>query len=417
MGLIAGTIAFFGGFAAVALFSITVKTLTPILRLSIVEVAWLVAIPTLTGSLLRIPFGALVDKYGGRKVILTQFAIALVGMIGLIATVKAILDRSISSPGLGYALLLLFGALAGTGISIFASGIAYVSYWFPQRRQGFALGAYAGFGNTAPGIFTAILPFVLPALGLVGAYVAWTIFLLATALVFLAIGYDAYFFQLLKKLGDRAKAVEAARRLGEELFPSGSAVESLKAAAKIWRTWALVVAYFTSFGGFIALTSWFPTYWTNYLGVSLSLAGVLSGVAYSLLTALIRVPGGWISDRYGGERTALASYVVLLVGSLIMAFSNSMALSIAGMVIMATGMGLANAAVFKMVPRYVPEAVGGATGWVGGLGAAGGLLLPPVMGYFVAAMGPVGYARGFFAFTALSLASILLSYVLFKRRP
>ncbi|MGC8583608.1 MAG: MFS transporter [Thermoproteus sp.] len=416
MGLAAGTIAFFAGFAAVALFGITAKTLAPLLKLSIVEVSWLVAIPTLTGSLLRIPFGALVERFGGRPVILAQLGIALVGMAGLIAVVSAVEGGSLTGSA-AYALLMLFGAVAGTGISTFASGIAYVSYWFPQRRQGFALGFYAGMGNTAPGIFTAILPFAVASLGLIGAYEAWAAFLLAMTLVFAAIGHDAYYFQLLRRYGDPAEAEKRARELGQEIFPTGSAVRSLKIAAKVWRTWALVVMYFTSFGGFVALTSWLPTYWTNFQKVSLALAGVLSGVVYSLLTALMRVPGGWLSDRVGGERVALAAYAVLLAGSLIMALSGSIGPAIAGMVVMAAGMGIANAAVFKLVPRYVPEAVGGATGWVGGLGAAGGLLLPPVMGYFVALFGPIGYAWGFFVFTALALASIALSAILYRSRP
>ena len=93
----------------------------------------LVAIPLVTGALLRIPFGALVDAVGGRRIILTQLAIALIGMVGLIIILHLIVSRSLTGL-MGYTLLMLFGAIAGTGISTFASGIAYVSYWFPQRR-------------------------------------------------------------------------------------------------------------------------------------------------------------------------------------------------------------------------------------------------------------------------------------------
>ncbi|MEM0363873.1 MAG: MFS transporter, partial [Sulfolobaceae archaeon] len=48
-GLISGTIAFFAGFASVALFGVTVHTLAKLLSLSIIEIGWLVAIPSLTG--------------------------------------------------------------------------------------------------------------------------------------------------------------------------------------------------------------------------------------------------------------------------------------------------------------------------------------------------------------------------------
>ncbi len=125
---------------------------------------------------------------------------------------------AVTSHVLDYALLMLFGAVAGTGISTFASGIAYVSYWFPQKRQGFALGAFAGFGNAAPGIFTAILPYALASLGLVGAYTAWLVFLVVMTVIFAVIGYDAYYFQLVRRVS-RDNAVGMAKELGEELIP------------------------------------------------------------------------------------------------------------------------------------------------------------------------------------------------------
>jgi NNP family nitrate/nitrite transporter-like MFS transporter len=79
---------------------------------------------------------------------------------------------------------------------------------------------------------------------------------------------------------------------------------------------------------------------------------------------------------------------------------------------MAVGMGVANAAVFKLVPQEVREAVGGAAGWVGGLGAFGGFAIPPVMGLFVRTGGSTGYASGFVTFVALAMLSIVLAYLL-----
>ncbi|MFP4066541.1 MAG: hypothetical protein ACLFRR_07360 [Spirochaetaceae bacterium] len=64
-----------------------------------------------------------------------------------------------------------------------------------------------------------------------------------------------------------------ASRHGQVLFPRGRAVDTLKTSAAVWRTWALVGVYFTTFGGLIALTGWFPKYWDGYLGVELGAAG------------------------------------------------------------------------------------------------------------------------------------------------
>jgi nitrate/nitrite transporter NarK len=411
-GLMAGTIAFFAGYAAVALFGITVHSIAPLLHLTIVEIGWLVAIPVLTGSLLRIPFGALVDAVGGRRIIMIQLLAALIGMAGLILTLTAVIYLNSLTASVGYALLMLFGAVAGIGISTFASGIAYVSYWFPQRRQGYALGTFAGVGNAAPGIFTAILPFALVSIGLIGSYIAWAIFLAIMILVFFLIGHDAYYFQLVRRGLLRSDAIDKAKALGEELVPSGSTARSLAIAARAWRTWPLTIMYLTSFGGFEALTEWLPTYWTKYLGISLVLAGILTGIVYSLLTALIRIPGGWWSDRWSGEMVAIVSYLILILGSVLFMTSHSLIAGIISEVVMAMGMGIANAAVFKMVPKYVPEAVGGATGWVGGLGSAGGLLIPPIMAYIAAVMGKPGYAYGFIIFVILGILSMILALIL-----
>ncbi|QXJ32214.1 MFS transporter [Saccharolobus shibatae] len=413
LGLIAGTIAFFAGFAAVALFGTTAHLIANYLNLSIVEIGWLVAIPLVTGAFLRIPFSALVDKYGGRRILITQLIIALAGMIGLIFTLRAILSHEITNHLVGYAFVMTFGAIAGTGISTFSSGITYVSYWFPQKRQGFALGFYAGIGNTAPGIFTAILPFTLASIGLIYSYATWASFLGIMIVVFSIVGFDAYYFQIVKKKKNHNEAIRIAREAGEELFPTGSATKSLVDAAKVWSVWLLVVMYFISFGGFEALTEWLPTYWTKYVGVSTVEAGILTGILFSLVTALIRVLGGWLGDRVGGEKAALASYIVMIFGSLIMIFSGAnFTLDVAGEIVMALGMGAANGAVYKLVPKYAPHSVGGASGWVGGLGSAGGLLIPPAMAAFVQTFGVHGYSLGFIIFTIFSLVSIAFSLIL-----
>ncbi|MQL54343.1 MFS transporter [Acidianus ambivalens] len=411
VSLVAGTIAFFAGFAAVALYGITVHKIEPILHLNIVEAAWLVAIPLVTGAFLRIPFSALVDTWGGRRIIFLQLTISIIGVLGIISTLYKL--KSLSDLE-AYWLLLLFGALAGTGISIFSSGITYVSYWYPEKKQGTALGIYAGLGNTAPGIFTAIIPYALLSLGLIGAYEGWLAFLVAMTIVFVLIGYDNYYQQLLKRGYSQEEAKSRALALGQEVFPT-NAKATLKYAIRKWQTWLLVTMYFTSFGGFEALTEWFPTYWTKYIGISLIEAGILTGIVYSLLAALIRVLGGFLSDKFGGERISIMSYTILIVGSSIMILAHSLPFAITGEIVMAIGMGIANAAVYKLVPKYEPDAVGGASGLVGGLGSAGGLILPPVLAYFVLILGKIGYSLGFSVYIALGLISLIFSVVLWNK--
>jgi NNP family nitrate/nitrite transporter-like MFS transporter len=82
--------------------------------------------------------------------------------------------------------------------------------------------------------------------------------------------------------------------------------------------------------------------------------------------------------------------------------------------LLALGMGVANAAVFKLVPRFTPKAVGGAAGIIGGLGAFGGFVLPPIMGIFVRLNGEAGYSQGFAVFLGLSLAGLAFLMILKK---
>lgn len=408
-GLFGATLGFFIGFAAVSLFGPTAHKFKDVMGLSPVLVGLLVAMPSLSGSLLRIPFSAWVDTTGGRKPFLVLLVLSIVGMLGLFVVIYVLYPDRLSASL--YPLLLLLGLLSGCGIATFSVGISQVSYWFPQARQGWALGTYAGVGNIAPGLFSFLLPIALASWGLAGSYLAWLIFLVVGTGLYYITGRNAWFFQLREHGVSADEAKQEAREQGQELFPAGSLMDSLKISARVWKNWVLVILYFTTFGGFIALTAWLPTYWTSFFAVSAVSAGMLTAL-FSILTSVIRVAGGSVSDRIGGENTAILSLATLLVGAVMMTISQNYALSVVGEILMALGMGVNNAAVFKLVPQEVPEAVGGAAGWVGGLGAFGGFAIPPVMGAFVRAQGDAGYATGFVTFIGLAILSLALGYVL-----
>jgi NNP family nitrate/nitrite transporter-like MFS transporter len=181
----------------------------------------------------------------------------------------------------------------------------------------------------------------------------------------------------------------------------------------VWQTWALVCIYFTTFGGFMALTAWFPIYWKSCFGLTTVTAGLLTGT-FSVLTSIIRVGGGILADKLaeGGENTSILSLLIMIIGSVVMLDARQYELAVPGIILLAFGMGLCNAAVFKMVPQAVPDAVGGAAGWVGGLGALGGFIIPLMLGIAVRNLGHDGYAIGFIVFIFLGLFSLSLVWVL-----
>ena len=99
-----------------------------------------------------------------------------------------------------------------------------------------------------------------------------------------------------------------------------------------------------------------------------------------------------------------------------MTFTMTFSFSVLALIIMALGMGVMNAAVFKLVPKFVPDAVGGAAGWVGGLGAFGGFVIPPIMGYFVDLYDKPGYSYGFVVFVILCILCSVFVLILSKNK-
>lgn len=349
-GLIGATAGFFVGFAAVALFGSTAAAFRDSMNLSPLQVGVLIAMPSLSGALLRIPFSAWVDTSGGRKPFLTLLVLSTLGMAGLLALIALFYPARMSA-GM-YPAVLLLALLSGCGIATFSVGAGQVAYWYPRADQGVALALFAGVGNLAPGVFSLAIPIALLSLGLAWSYAAWLALLLAGLTFYWLAGANAWYFQLRRQGMGEDDARRAARLMGQELFPAGDLKQSLSESARTWRTWALVLMYFTTFGGFIALTAWFPTYWTQFFSLTPIYAGALTAL-FSLLTSSIRIAGGVLSDRLreGGENTAILGLLIMMAGALVMVNANQYELAIPGCVLLGSGMGISNAAVFKLATR------------------------------------------------------------------
>jgi NNP family nitrate/nitrite transporter-like MFS transporter len=308
-----------------------------------------------------------------------------------------------------YWLILVFGCLSGCGVATFSVGAGQSSYWFPKNKQGFALGIFGGLGTLGAGVFAIVLPLLLHSVGFVSAYYIWTAFMIAGTILYFIISCNAYHFQFRKQgyseEASKAMAIEA----GQELFPAGNMKQSLLLSARIPETWILVIAYFVTFGGFMALTAWLPTYWQKAHGLSVTQAGLFTSV-YACLAALLRIPGGNLADKIGGLKVSLFAISLLGTVAAVMAFSSNLAVSGLCTLIIAVAFGLNNAAIMKLVPVYVSKSVGGASGWVGGLGAFGGFVIPPVLGKVVDTMGATGYYRGFLIFSLFSVIVMLILY-------
>ena len=409
-GLWGATLGFFFGMAAVSLFGPTAHKLGDVMHLDPTSIGLLVAIPSLSGSILRIPFGAWVDTTGGKKPFNILMILAIMGVGGLCWLMNAYYPHNMEGR---YPLVLLFGLLAGCGVATFSVGISQASYWFPQKKQGYATGTYGGVGTLAPGLFALILPIAIVHDGIANSYIGWTVFLIIGTLLYFWLGKNAPFFQYRKKGLSVEDSKTAAKAKGQEIFPSGTVMQALADSAKVPATWILTCLYFASFGGFLALTEWYPNFWREFYDIKPIEAGVLTAT-FSMLSAVIRVIAGPFADKMGGRRLCILAMCLLGAGAIGMGFSRHFGLSMFFTIVIAFAMGINDTAVFKMVPQYIPKAVGGASGWVGGIGAFGGFVVPPIMGLIATKMGKSGYAWGFEVFLILAVINLVIMFIFMK---
>lgn len=113
----------------------------------------LTAVAGLTGATLRIPNSFLVAIAGGRNVVAFGTALLLIPALG---TGLALQNRD--TP---FETFVILAALSGFGGGNFASSMSNISFFFPKRIQGAALGINAGLGNLGVSLMQVLLPAVM----------------------------------------------------------------------------------------------------------------------------------------------------------------------------------------------------------------------------------------------------------------
>lgn len=349
----------------------SVSAMMPIIRkslgLSALQVSVAIALPVLLGSLGRIPLGILTDRYGGRIVFSAVMACSIVPafLMGLVG---------------GYWQLLVCGFFIGIALASFSVGVGFVSDWYPPTRQGMALGAY-GAGNIGQSFAAFGSPMLAAALGF-----RWGFWLFGLALlVWLA------FFWL--------KARNAVKR-GPRKSLAGS-MQPLRERM----SWVLSLYYFLTFGGFVAMSIYLPTFLTEMFKLTPQDAG-LRTAGFVALATIMRPIGGSLADRVGGRAILMWVFPVTAAMAIFMACPLMSTFTL-GALGMAAAIGLGNGAVFKLVPEYFPRSVGSVTGLVGAAGGLGGFFPPLVVGTVYQATG--AFTWGFILLTLFALICFLVT--------
>ncbi|MHA6510328.1 MFS transporter [Tessaracoccus sp. Y1736] len=350
----------FLGFAVWALWSIVVPQLNGVgFNLSINEMFWLVSTPALVGATLRLPYTFAVPRFGGRNWTVVS-ALLLLLPAGALAW-------AVNHPELPFMALMGIAALAGFGGGNFASSMANISFFFPAKEKGAALGLNAAGGNLG----TAAVQLAVPIVITIGAGVS----LDRAGLMFIPLALLA--------------AVLAWRGM-DNLSNAKSDPRAYAAALRNPHTWILSFIYIGTFGSFIGYSATFPTLLKNlFPAVTLSLAfmGALVG-------SVSRPFGGFLADRVGGALVTCASFVAMAVGAvgaIIGLRLESFEIFFISFLWLFVFTGIGNGSVYRMIPAVFAgtvrdsgtgslmaagRAAAGCIGIAGAIGAFGGFLIP-----------------------------------------
>jgi NNP family nitrate/nitrite transporter-like MFS transporter len=290
------------GFNIWVLWTIIVLNLANIgITLSIAQLFWLTAVPNLIGSALRIPYTFALPKFGGRMWTTISAALLLipVTLVAVILPSGWLQHHSTSSQ---FWILFACAATAGVGGGNFSSSMANISFFYPERKKGFALGLNAAGGNLGVAVTQLFVPLILiigvPAAAVklpvhevhfAYAGIFWMPFIIAAAL-------GAYFYM-------------------DSLTQARTDTKAYAQAVGNRHTWIMSVLYIGTFGSFIGysfalplvIKNTFPEFLAHHVFIATYLAGL--GFMGALLGSLARPLGGWTSDRIGGARVTLASFL------------------------------------------------------------------------------------------------------------
>ncbi len=303
----------------------------------------LLSIPIIAGAVMRFPLG-LLAQYVGRKT-------ATLVELSLITFTMAFGYFFVHS----YDDMLKMALLLGVAGASFGVAMSLGSGWYPPQYKGLAMGL-VGAGNGGTALAALIAPPLAQKFGWQAVYGFAAI---SSLLPMLVVAFMA------KEPPDRDEHAPLREHLACLLEKDG---------------WVFSLIYVVTFGGFIGITTFLPTYYYDQFGVSKVQAGQLTMLA-ALMGSVVRVFGGWISDRWGGVNTltvVLAVVAVALVG--VGLAEHSVVLTTLLLIVCFAALGAGNGALFQLVPLRWPMSTAVAGSMIGEIGALGGGTVPLLMG-------------------------------------
>ncbi|WP_200762518.1 MFS transporter [Nitrosophilus alvini] len=348
--------------------------------------ATLLAIPILGGAILRIVLGFFVDQIGAKKTAIMAQLIVIAGLFYAYFRGEAI----------SYQELLFVAVTLGFAGASFAVALPQAGQWYPPRLQGVVLGL-AGAGNIGVVIDFLFAPKIAeiwgwPAVFLTGGVLSTII--LATYILM-------------------------AKDAPPEVYkPNPKKPADYLMLLKDRDTWWFSLFYAISFGGFVGFANYMKVYLMNTYQTDMSYFGlefinepnvkVVAGYFGALCIfagAVLRPVGGAVADKIGGVKSLYIFFSAVAALAILNAtLVHNFYLAIFVLFLIMANLGMANGAVFQLVPQRFGKDIGIMTGIIGCAGGLGGTALIKTLGWSKAAFD--GYGAGFFIFSALVLFAI-----------
>jgi NNP family nitrate/nitrite transporter-like MFS transporter len=376
----------------------------------------LVALPGLIGSLMRFPYTFAVTTFGGRNWTIFSASVLFIPTIAL--------AYYVTQPDTPFSTMLWVAALAGLGGGNFASSMANISFFYPDRMKGWALGLNAAGGNIGVSSVQLLTPILL-GMGIINLYLAKP-------------GPGGVYLQNagLMWLLPLAIAVYGAIRYMNNLTSARSTFKDQLAIIGRKHTWIMSYIYIGTFGSFIGYSAAFP------LLIKTQFPAITIAVAFlgPLVGSVSRPFGGLLADKIGGAIVTFWNFIAMGAATVgVMYFVNVKDFNgfLTMFLILFVTTGIGNGSTYRMIPSIFREEnlrkamgsgdagralafqtasieSGAALGFIGAIGACGGYLIPRGFGASIAATGSPHLALAIYL--AFYITCIVLTWRYYLRK-
>ena len=333
-------------------------------QLSPAQKGLMLSVPIFAGALMRFPLGVLAQYIGRKNATLVEMGGICLAMLYGYFMVESFND------------LLAMGVLLGIAGASFGVALSLGSGSFPPRYKGLAMGL-VGAGNVGTAVSALLAPPLAQAFGWQAVYGFAAIGILIPMVVMIVFAKEPDDIDTHASFKDHVAC----------LFEKDG--------------WAFSLIYAITFGGFIGLASFLPSYFFDQFHVSKVEAGQLTMLA-AFMGAAVRIFGGWLSDHWGGVNTLTAVLAIVAVTLVLCGMATaSLPMTVILLIVCFAALGAGNGATFQLVPLRWPTTTAVAGSMIGEIGALGGGFITNALGLSKQFTG--SYASGFYAFAACTV--------------